>query len=67
MIKKLINFHTKPIHLNCEICSMPLPSTEWIRNGKNILNDQSFTVKTSSISIHKEDCIRTTLIIQVRH
>ncbi|CAF1582463.1 unnamed protein product [Rotaria magnacalcarata] len=63
MIKKFINFFIKPVQLNCEICSMPLPQTEWLRNGKSILNEQHFIINTNQISIENEECLLTVLTI----
>jgi hypothetical protein len=65
IIDKFIDLNIQPIQLKCQICSIPLSHIEWFRNGKNILNEQYFIIKTNSISTENEDCLMTTLTIQV--
>ncbi|CAF1228730.1 unnamed protein product [Rotaria sp. Silwood1] len=63
IINKFIDFHIKPIQLNCQICSIPLSHIEWIKNGKNISNEQLFDSQTNLVSMENEECFMTTLII----
>ena len=64
-MKKFINFCIKPVQFHCEICSMPLPQTEWLRNGKSILNEQHFIINTNKASNENEECLLTVLTIHV--
>ena len=66
-IDKSIDFHLKPIEINCQICSMPLSRLEWLQNGRNISNDEHFTITTRllSMDIRNQQCMMTTLRIYV--
>ncbi|CAF1189393.1 unnamed protein product [Rotaria sordida] len=63
IINKFIDFNIKPIELNCQICSVPLPHIKWIKNGINISNEHSFIIKTDFPSIETEECLITILTI----
>ncbi|UJR29868.1 hypothetical protein I4U23_017416 [Adineta vaga] len=63
-IDKFIDLNQRPIQFKCEICSVPLSHIEWFRNGKNIIDEQHFLIKTNSLQTENKDCLTTTLTFQ---
>ncbi|CAF1095562.1 unnamed protein product [Adineta ricciae] len=63
-IDKFIDLNQRPVEFQCEICSVPISHIEWFRNGRHILDEQHFLIKTNSIRTENKDCLTTTLTFQ---
>lgn len=64
-IDKSIDAQPSSVRFQCQVCSLPVGEVIWLKNGQDIVDEQFSRVQTSSLDAETNDCLISTLTIEV--